>query len=77
MKVGDLIELNIPKHIPGALTAINFFGRLSKQTQGLKGMVVADHGSSVSALFGEAVVVVNKKFVIVVDNRANSSENRV
>ena len=77
MKVGDLIQINIPQHLPGALTAVKFFGRLSKRTQGLNGIVIADHGNSISALFGDEILVVAKKHAKVVDNRANTSQNEV
>lgn len=73
MKLGDLIEISVPNHLPGALTAVNFFGRLKKRTGNMKGVIVADHGNSVSALFGENVIVVSKKHVRVLDNRAKGS----
>ena len=76
MKVGDLIEVRPPKPI-GALTAVKFFNRLLKKTGGLTGVVIADHGNNVTALFGENVIVVSKKHAKVVDNRANASQNEV
>ena len=75
MKVGDLIEVH-PPHV-GALTAVKFFNRLLKKTGGLTGVVIADHGNNVSALFGENVVVISKKHAKVLDNRAKEEENRV
>ena len=76
MKVGDIIEVCPPPHI-GALTAVKFFNRLRKKTGGMLGVVVADHGNSVSALFGENVIVVSKRHAKVLDNRAKEDENRV
>lgn len=70
MKVGDIIEVCAPSHFPGALTAVKFFNGLLKKTDGMLGVVVADHGSSVSALFGENVIIVNKQWAKVFDNRA-------
>lgn len=69
MKVGDIIEINPTGNI-GALTAVKFFNRLIKSTGGMRGVVVADHGSSVAALFGENVIIVSKKHAKVFDNRA-------
>jgi len=77
MKVGDIIEVCAPKKFPGALTAVKFFNNLCKKTDGMLGVVVADHGSSVSALFGENVIIVNKKWAKVLDNRAKEEGNRV
>ncbi len=68
-RVGDLIEVR-PQGNLGSLTAVKFFNRLLQRTGGLQGVVIADHGANVSALFGESVVVVSKKHVAVVDNRA-------
>lgn len=76
MKIGDLIEVYPPQPI-GALTAVKFYVRLLEKTGGITGVVIADHGSNVSALFGETVVVINKKHAKVVDNRANTSQNEV
>ena len=75
MKVGDIIEI-VPNNL-GALTAVKFFNRLFKKTGGMLGVVVADHGNSVSALFGENVIVVSKKHAKVFDNRAKEGGNRV
>ena len=71
VEVGDIIEVN-PSGNLGALTAVKFFNRLFKQTRGLQGIVIADHGTNVSALFGENVIVVSKKHIVVVDNRAKT-----
>ncbi len=76
MKVGDLIEVCPPPDI-GALTAVKFFNKLLKQTGGLTGVVITDHGYYVSAMFGEKVIDVSKKHAKVVDNRANASQNEV
>ncbi|MBE90467.1 MAG: hypothetical protein CMM76_13635 [Rhodospirillaceae bacterium] len=76
MKVGDIIEICTTGNL-GALTAVKFFNRLIKKTGGLRGVVVADHGNSVSALFGENVIIVSKKHARVLDNRAKEGENRV
>ena len=77
MKVGDIIEISAPSHFPGALTAVKFFNNLRKKTGGMLGVVVADHGSSVSALFGENVVIVNKRWAKVLDNRAKEGHDVV
>ena len=77
MKVGELIEVHIPHCLPGALTAVKFYKRLQTKTGGLVGMVIADHGNTVTALFGENVIVISKKHAKVVDNRANASQNEV
>jgi len=77
VKVGDIIEVCAPKKFPGALTAVKFFNGLLKKTDGMLGVVVADHGSSVSALFGENVIIVNKQWAKVLDNRANEGQNVV
>tara|TARA_B100001250_G_scaffold317101_1_gene279545 strand:- start:479 stop:700 length:222 start_codon:yes stop_codon:yes gene_type:complete len=61
MKPGDLVEIYVPSHLPGALTAIKFFANLKKQAGDMCGIVVADHGNSISVLFGENVIVVSKK----------------
>ena len=76
MKVGDIIEVCPPARL-GALTAVKFFNRLRKKTGGMLGIVVSDHGNSVSALFGENVIVVSKRHAKVLDNRAKDGENRV
>jgi len=77
MKPGDIIKVVAPKKFPGALTAVKFFNGLRKRTGGMLGVVVADHGSSVSALFGENVIIVNKQWAKVLDNRAKEDENGV
>ena len=77
MKVGDIIEIRAPKNFPGALTAVKFFNGLRKKTGGMLGVVVADHGSSVSALFGENVIIVNKTWAKVLDNRAKEGQGVV
>ncbi len=73
MKPGDLIEICSQKIRPpgGALTAVKFFERLKRKTHGLRGIVICDNGTTVSALFGEDVIVISKKHAKVVDNRAN------
>ena len=61
MKVGDLVEfkpagkLNI-----GTLVAIKYFERIKKQTGGLSGVILEDHGSNCSVLFGEKILIINK-----------------
>tara|TARA_Y100001970_G_C14248605_1_gene870109 strand:+ start:3720 stop:3950 length:231 start_codon:yes stop_codon:yes gene_type:complete len=76
MKVGDIIEICPPPHL-GALTAVKFFNRLRKKTGGMRGVVVGDHGNSVSALFGENVIIVSKNHAKVFDNHAKDDENGV
>lgn len=76
MKVGDIIEI-MPVGNLGALTAVKFFNRLIKKTGGLPGVVVEEHGSSVTVLFGENVIVVNKKHARVIDNRAKAAKSVV
>ena len=77
MEIGDIIEISAPPHFPGALTAVKFFNNLRKKTGGMLGVVVADHGSSVSALFGENVIIVNKRWAKVLDNRAKEGQDVV
>ncbi len=74
MKVGDIVEIHIPVKIPGALTAAKFFGRLKSKTKDLPGIIVEDHGSSASVLFGETIHVISKRHIKVVNDE--QSKNR-
>ena len=68
MKVGDIVEVHIPIRIPGALTAAKFYTRLKQKTQDLPGIIIEDHGNSVSVLFGKELHIITKKHLRRVDN---------
>lgn len=71
MKIGDMVEVRIPEVFPGALTAVKFFNRLIDKTGKAPGIIVEDHGATVSVLFGENVHIVSKRHVRIIDHEEN------
>ena len=41
MKKGDLVRIKVPKPIPGALTAVKFFQRLTDNIEGKVGIIIS------------------------------------
>jgi|TARA_R110002060_G_scaffold63499_1_gene72764 hypothetical protein len=72
MKAGDIIEICPPEPFFGALQAVKFFAKLKDRTAGLTGIIIKDHGDAVSALFGENIVTIHKRYTKVLDNRAKT-----
>ena len=66
MKVGDLVVFK-PKEVVGALTALKYAERMRKQTKEIPGIIVHDHGTNVQVAFGETLILINKKYLEIVN----------
>tara|TARA_Y100001973_G_C5198636_1_gene336039 strand:+ start:2577 stop:2798 length:222 start_codon:yes stop_codon:yes gene_type:complete len=62
MKIGDLVYFKPNGGFPkgGSLTAVKYFERMKRYSGGLPGIIIEDHGSNFSVIFGERIMVVNK-----------------
>ncbi len=68
MKVGDLVIFKPDKKlVTGTLTAVKYYERMRKLTEGLSGIVVHDHGTSVQVMFGNKLILLNKSHVEVIN----------
>jgi len=68
MKIGDLVVFKPKgKLYKGALTAIKYYERIRRTTEGLSGIIVHDHGDNIHVMFGDKLVLLNKAHVEVVN----------
>ena len=61
MIVGDLVRFKPEGGLStGALTAVKYYQRIQKATEGKSGIIVYDHGNNVHVMFGNKLVLLNK-----------------
>ena len=65
MNPGDLVIFRPNRKLAvGALTAVKYFQRMLNYTEGKPGVILDDHGSSFSVLFGEKILIINKSHLV-------------
>ena len=75
MKIGDLVKFKPEgKLVKGTLTAVKYYERIRKMTEGNLGIIVHDHGTNVQVAFGERIVLLNKAHLEII-NKIKGDEN--
>ena len=68
MRNGDLVSFRFPDYVAGALTALKYAKRMEARISGKVGLVIKDVGNhNLLVLFGEDYIVINKRFLEVVN----------
>jgi len=70
MNIGDLVEFKpAGKLIPGALTAVKYFERIRKSSNGLPGIIISISGVNCSVMFGDNIIVINENHLEVINKK--------
>ena len=72
MNIGDLVEFKpAGKLIPGALTAVKYFERMRKYSNGKPGIIISISGTNCSVMFGENIVIINENHLEVINKNVS------
>ena len=68
MKIGDLVEFRPQGGLSvGALTAVKYFERMRRYSEGKPGIILHVHETTCLVLFGDKTMVVNKHHLGLID----------